>query len=92
MLQEDAKSKLVNRLRRLEGQVRAIEKMVQDDAYCVDTLTQVSAAIGALQKVGGIVLENHLKSCVSEAIESEGEEKNRKVEELVEVFRKYSRS
>ncbi len=92
MLDKDEKNKLLNRLRRLEGQVRAIQKMVEDDANCVDTLMQVSPAVGALQKAGSIVLENHLKTCVAEAWEAGGREKERKLEELIEVFRKYSRS
>ena len=92
MLEEDEKTKLVNRLRRLDGQIRAIQKMVEDDAYCVDTLTQISAAAGAMNKVGAIVLENHLKTCVSEALDTGGKERDEKLAELIEVFRKYSRS
>lgn len=91
MLEDEQKTKLINRLRRLEGQIRAIQKMVEEDAYCVDTLTQVSAAIGAMNKVGAIVLENHLKTCVSDAMDSGGKERDEKLAELIEVFRKYSR-
>ena len=92
MLEENEKTKLVNRLRRLEGQIRAIQKMVEEDAECVDTLTQISAAVGAMNKVGAIILENHIKSCVAEAMNSEGHAKDEKLAELIEVFRKYSRS
>lgn len=92
MLEDEEKTKLVNRLRRLEGQIRAIQKMVESDAYCVDTLTQISAAVGAMNKVGAIVLENHLRTCVAEAMNSGGKEKDEKLAELIDVFRKYSRN
>lgn len=92
MLEDDEKNKLVNRLRRLEGQIRAIQKMLEDEAYCVDVLTQISAALGAMNKVGSIVLENHLKTCVKDAMNSGEKEKDEKLAELIDIFRKYSRS
>ena len=89
---EEEKSKLKNRLRRVAGQVDALQRMIDDDEYCVDILMQISAATGALNKVGEVILEEHLKSCVRDAIEN-GNEKDRekKLEELIAIFRKYKK-
>ncbi len=91
MLSDDEKKKLLHRLRRVGGQVDAVGRMIENGEYCVDILMQLSAATGALGKVGQIVLENHLKTCVREAIES-GDSANRdeKLEELIKLFRKYA--
>ena len=90
MLSDDEKKKLNNRLRRVIGQVEAVGRMIEDEEYCVDILMQLSAATGALKKVGHIVLEQHIQTCVSDAIKS-GNNKDRddKIEELMKVFRKY---
>ena len=64
------KRKLNNRLRRVIGQVEAVGRMIVDEEYCVDILMQLSAATGALSKIGQIVLEQHIKTCVSDAMES----------------------
>ena len=91
MLSDDDKKKLLVRLRRIGGQVEAVGRMIEDDEYCVDILMQLSAATGALGKVGQIVLENHLKTCVAEAM-TEGKKADReeKLQELVDLFRKYA--
>ena len=90
-LSEEEKNKLRNRLRRIGGQVDAVARMVDQDAYCVDVLTQLSAATGALAKVGQLVLENHIKTCVSDAIrEGEQADRDEKIKELIEVFRRYA--
>lgn len=62
-----ASRQLVNRLRRVEGQVRGITRMVEEDAYCIDVLTQVSAASRALQGVALILLDEHMHHCLAEA-------------------------
>ncbi|WP_417749345.1 metal-sensitive transcriptional regulator [Rosistilla oblonga] len=91
MLSDDEKKKLNNRLRRVIGQVEAVGRMIEDEEYCVDILMQLSAATGALNKVGQIVLEQHVKSCVSDAIERGNvKDRDEKIEELMKVFRKYS--
>ena len=64
------RKKILNRLRRIEGQVRGIERMVEDDRYCIDILTQVGATITALESVGLKVLEDHTRHCVAEALAS----------------------
>ena len=91
MLDAAAKSDLTKRLRRAEGQVKAVERMISEDAYCVDVLTQIAAAAAALEKAGGIVLRQHLETCVSDAFAGGSEDDRReKVEELMKVFGKYS--
>jgi DNA-binding FrmR family transcriptional regulator len=90
MLSDDEKKKLNNRLRRVIGQVEAVGRMIEDEEYCVDILMQLSAATGALNKVGQIVLEQHIQTCVSDAIKSgNAKERDEKIEELMTVFRKY---
>ena len=91
MLSDDDKKKLLVRLRRIGGQVEAVGRMIEDDEYCVDILMQLSSATGARGKVGQIVLENHLKTCVTEAM-TEGKKADReeKLQELVDLFRKYA--
>jgi len=64
------KDALLKRLRRIEGQVRGIEKMVEDDRYCIDILTQIAAARTALESVGEKVLEDHVNHCVAGALAS----------------------
>lgn len=87
---DDEKVKLVNRLKRIEGQVRGIQKMVEDDRYCVDILVQVSAINAALKNVGFNLLERHSHHCVTHAIHSgDGEEA---IDELMKVMKQFSKS
>lgn len=90
MLSVDEKKKLNNRLRRVIGQVEAVGRMIEDGEYCVEILMQLSAATGALNKVGQIILEQHIRTCVSEAIKTgNSKDRDEKIEELMKVFRKY---
>ena len=92
MLTDDEKTKLANRLRRIAGQVVGIERMMEEDSYCVEILTQIAAVSGALTRVGQIILESHIKTCVADALQSGSTKKrDQKLEELIELFRKYSR-
>ncbi len=87
----DEKKKLILRLRRLEGQIRGIQRMVDEDKYCVDILTQIVAAKGALQKVALKILDDHMHGCVQQAIQEEDAEKNEEiVNELMTVLAKFS--
>ncbi|MCA9126564.1 MAG: metal-sensitive transcriptional regulator [Planctomycetales bacterium] len=90
MLSDDDKKKVDHRLARVLGQVEAVRRMISDEEYCVNILMQLSAATGALDKVGEIILKQHIQTCVSDAIKS-GNPKDRdeKIEELMSVFRKY---
>ena len=76
---------LVNRLNRIEGQIRGIRGMVEKSAYCVDILTQVAAARAALDAFNRELLANHIKSCVAEDIKAGGEEKT---DELIAILQK----
>lgn len=69
----DSKDEVLKRLRRIEGQIRGLQRMVDGDTYCIDVLTQVSAATRALQSVAVNLLDQHLRHCVAEAI-SQGDE------------------
>ena len=92
VLSEDEKAKIGVRLRRIAGQVSAVQRMVDDDAYCVETLTQIAAASGALGKVSEIILESHIRSCVADALREGSEsDKDQKLEELIALFRKFGR-
>ncbi|MBB3209139.1 DNA-binding FrmR family transcriptional regulator [Rhodopirellula rubra] len=92
MLSDDEKKKLVHRLSRVNGQVDAVRRMVDEDAYCVDILMQISAATGALNRVGELVLEQHLKRCVRDAMENgDSADRDTKLEEIMSIFRKYGK-
>jgi CsoR family transcriptional regulator, copper-sensing transcriptional repressor len=77
----DDKAAVLARLRRVEGQVRGLQRMVEDDAYCIDVLTQVSAATKALQSVALTLLDDHLGSCVAHAVAAGGPEADTKLAE-----------
>lgn len=68
------KDDLVNRLKRIEGQIKGIRNMVEEEKYCTDVLVQIAAARAALNKVSGIVLEGHVKGCVKQAIIQDNDE------------------
>ncbi len=90
MLKEKTIKKIAPRLRRIEGQVRGISKMVASQKYCIDILQQISAAKGALDRVGFIILENHISTCVKDAMMSKDEtEIKEKTEQLMNIYRKF---
>ena len=86
------KDKYLNRLRRIEGQVRGLEKMVEEDKYCIDILTQVAAATSALQSVALGLLEAHLGHCVAQATAEGGEVAAAKVREASEAIARLVKS
>lgn len=88
----DERSALITRLHRIEGQIHAIARMIEQDAYCIDVLTQVSAASGALQSVALIVLEDHLRHCVAEAATAEGPGADAKLQEASQPIARLLRS
>jgi len=91
MMDEDTKGRALGRLRRIEGQVQGIQRMVEEDKYCVDLLLQLAAVQGAVEQVQKIVLGQHIETCVSEAIRSgNARERQKKVGELMEVFSRFS--
>ncbi|KXZ39439.1 DNA-binding transcriptional regulator, FrmR family [Alkalithermobacter thermoalcaliphilus JW-YL-7 = DSM 7308] len=84
------KEAIIRRLRKIEGQVKGIQNMVNNDKYCVDILIQIAAVRSALDKVGGIILENHIKGCVRNTIKTDDESKNEKIiDELISTITKF---
>lgn len=82
----------INRLKRIEGQVRGISKMVEEDRYCIDILTQMQAVKSALSKVESQILKDHSAHCVAEAIATGSDvEQKEKFNELVDLFEKMKR-
>ncbi|HUX49557.1 MAG TPA: metal-sensitive transcriptional regulator [Spirochaetia bacterium] len=80
----------LRRLRRIEGQIRGIQKMLEEDRYCVDILTQTSAVVAALHGVEDLVMENHLNTCVADAMKSDDpHQKSDKIEEMMVVISKF---
>jgi len=86
------KDAYLKRLRRIEGQVRGLQRMVETDVYCVDVLTQVSAVTRALQAVALGLLEDHLGHCVAQAIEQGGPEASDKVKEAAAAISRLVKS
>jgi DNA-binding FrmR family transcriptional regulator len=81
---------VLNRLRRIEGQVRGLQRMVEDERYCVDVLTQISSTVNALEKVGVLLLNDHIRTCVKESLaDGTGDDK---VEELVTAVDRFLRA
>ena len=90
-LDDQERRDLLNRLARIEGQVRGIQRMIEEDKYCVDILTQLSAATTALDRVGLKVLDSHVQGCVRDAMVSGGKEAEAKTEELLEAVERFAR-
>jgi CsoR family transcriptional regulator, copper-sensing transcriptional repressor len=87
----DVKDRNLKRLRRIEGQVRGLQKMVEDDRYCADILTQISSVHEALRSVGRELMRNHLKHCAASAIRSSDADAEAMYDELVEMMYRHSR-
>jgi DNA-binding FrmR family transcriptional regulator len=92
MMQSNTKTMCARRLNRIEGQVRGIARMIDDDRYCIDIVTQISAARAALRRVEEEILRDHVGHCVEHAIASgDAEEQRRKVAELMQVLSRSQR-
>jgi DNA-binding FrmR family transcriptional regulator len=86
-MQDTVRNDVLNRLKSLEGHIRGIQKMVEDDRYCVDVLKQTAAVKGALDRLDAVILEAHLGTCVTQAIRSADEaERERVISELLDLF------
>jgi DNA-binding FrmR family transcriptional regulator len=91
-MQKTTKAACLKRLSRIEGQVRGLSKMVEDDRYCIDVVTQISAVRAALRRLEEEVLKDHVAHCVEHAIASgNSAEQRRKVAELMNVLARASR-
>ena len=91
-MQNDTKTSCLKRLSRIEGQVRGLARMVEEDRYCIDVITQISAVRAALRRVEEEVLRDHVGHCVEHAIRSgDADEQRRKVAELMQVLERSAR-
>ncbi len=87
----DAKDRNLKRLRRIEGQTRGLQKMIEEDRYCADILMQLSSVQEALRSVGRELMRNHLKHCATKAIRDSEESAESMYDELVDLIYKHSR-
>lgn len=93
MLNAEEKADIQTRLRKVTGQTQGLAKMVQDNRYCVDVLTQVAAVQSALAQIGKVMLRSHILSCVSHALRhGPVKEQTQKVEELVDMITRFSKT
>ena len=86
------KDDVLLRLRRVEGQVRGLQRLVDEDTWCVDVLTQISSVTKALQGVGVGLLDDHIRHCVRDAVQQSDEEGNDRIEEVVLAIRRLLRT
>jgi len=87
-----SKDDFLVRLRRIEGQVRGLQRLVNEDTYCIDALTQISSVSKVLQGVGVALLDEHIRHCVSEAVQEGGDTADETVEEVVAAIQRLLRS
>ena len=87
----DVKARNLTRLRRIEGQVRGLQRMLEEDRYCADVLTQISSVHEALRSVGRELVRNHLKHCATHAIRTGDDEAETMYDELVDMMYKHVR-
>lgn len=90
-VEPDIKARNLRRLRRIEGQVRGLHKMIEEDRYCADVMTQISSVHEALRAVGRELMRNHLKHCATAAIKDGHDKADAMYDELVEMMYKHSR-
>ena len=91
-MKDEAREKVLSRLKKVAGQVTGIQRMVEEDRYCVEVLHQIAAVEGALDRVGHILLASHVETCVASAIESgRPRERKQKLDELMDVFSRFGR-
>jgi CsoR family transcriptional regulator, copper-sensing transcriptional repressor len=84
------RDEILSRLRKVEGQIRGIQRMVSEDAYCVDVLTQISAVVSGIEKVGLRVLRDHMRGCVSDAVQSKDKAKSEdRIDEVIKVVERF---
>lgn len=92
MIDERTKKDAVSRLKKIEGQINGIKRMIEEEKYCVDILHQISAVAGALEQVSKIVMKRHLETCVTAAIKTgTTRERDKKIDELMDVFKRFGR-
>ncbi len=93
MIDEDHKKDVTTRLKKIEGQIRGIYKMVDENRYCIDILSQTRAVVAAIRKVEDIIMFQHLHSCVVDSMRSDNEaDKNKKIDEIMELLSKHRKN
>ncbi|RDY29124.1 transcriptional regulator [Romboutsia weinsteinii] len=92
MSEVNDKEALIKRLKRIEGQVKGIQNMVEEERYCVDILVQISAIRSAINKVGTLILDNHVKGCVMSSIKNDdSEQAEETINELINTINKFTK-
>ena len=90
---DEETTKIINRLKSIEGHVRGVEKMIEEGVYCIDVVNQIDAIQSALNKVSGLVLDRHLHTCVTTAIRGDDPaERERVIDEIMGVFNAKSKT
>ncbi len=90
MMNKEQKERAIIRLKRIEGQIRGIQKMVEEDRYCIDLLSQTASVISALRGVEDMVMQHHLQTCVTDAMRSDNSDlKREKIDEVMTVLSKF---
>ncbi len=93
MIDEDHKKDVTTRLKKIEGQIRGIHKMVDENRYCIDILSQTRAVVAAIRKVEDLIMFQHLHSCVVDSMRSDNEaDKNKKIDEIMELLSKHRKN
>lgn len=92
MSEVNDKEALIKRLKRIEGQVKGIQNMVEEERYCVDILVQISAIRSAINKVGTLILDNHVKGCVMSSIKNDdSKQAEETIDELINTINKFTK-
>ncbi len=93
MMNENQKNEVLQRLKKIAGQIGGIQKMVSENRYCIDILTQTRASVAALHKVEDLIMYQHLHTCVSDSMKSDDlQDKNQKITEIMEIFSKFRKA
>ncbi len=87
MINQDTKTEVLLRLKRIEGQIRGLQKMVDEERYCIEIINQITAVCRALEQVGLTVMKRHLESCVADSIKAKNS--SEKIKELIETVEKF---
>jgi len=92
MMDDETKHRALARLRRIEGQIQGVRRMVEEGKYCVDIMLQISAIQGALEQVSKLLMAQHIETCVIDSVKAGSDrERTRKIAEVIEVCSRYGR-
>lgn len=90
MVDDNLVKKLITRIKRVEGQIKGVSRMIENKEYCVDIFQQISAVCGALKSINSLILENHLNTCVKHTMKYGNEKEiKEKIKELTDIYMKY---